>query len=604
MTTTLLLVAACLAAAGAPLAADDLVEQSRQFEVPQGIAVLPEAQYGLLRKAARQDDVQTRLQTLAAIERLKLDKLADVVQALAADDRVVVRAGVVEAAHAIDARGLAETFVQWLGATAPTTPAELDLIQLLDQTLRDWHVFEAGPIWLERAADDAAGDRLRISAMQGLVTFAGLDEALTARARAVFTDVLGDADEPLAVRFAAARSLGWFVQADLALAERLADGAMPERLMAAVMLGSAGLDGNQQARSLLRQLAVDNQPAIQAAALKPLLIAENPDDLSMELLQRVAVSPDPAVRVLATSGAALHAQPAAVDLAFDRLGDAHPAVREAAVATLTALAEHDPLTRRIARRLTETIEPMPGWDADRRARRWALAEAAIHLAGTLDHEPVAGAIVGLLDYERPEVAVAAVDALRRLDVAATRRPLIAHFTKLLDRVDVELDPQTKAEQQRIAREFARHRAQARAAAEAFGAWREPAADAVLLPLVADKQHPIGPVVRVGVIWALGQIHRGQAPRQLADQLVGRIRDYRDPNDPESTSVRLESAVALGWMEADAQLKAMQSMFEREGEFRDVRAALAWAIGRITGTAPTITVEPYETTDVFIRPLRR
>lgn len=594
-----------LTLAAIPLRASPIDDEAL-YEIPQLQKIIHPRMAELFAAAAAQPDVETRLEALHAIADYKLFELAPTLVELAKDDRSIVQLSVLHAAMILDVRDLARRFEQWLDLPN-LSPEQRDLITRTDQILGQWGHASAQSRWLARLADrNAAAPLLRASAARALGQVFSTPAYRSPQGKPptqvvqLLARLSLDADEVLSVRLACARALGRLdTDAGAAVAQSLSTGPIPHRLLAASAGTSLAAVGTQQI------LAADFEPAIAAQALAALLHHQSKDLLPWDLLAASAARPDPRVRELAYQGLSLWHTPQAISLLFNQLNDPHPFNRSLLTRLIVSLDQIDALRQPIRDRLVEHIASISRLDGDAQQKQWGAAEQLAHLAGRLDHKPAATMLVPWFDFPRHETRLATVLALRSLDVASTRPPMIALMQTLIDRC-VQLEPlvthvETRQAEIKIKiKQLQDQSALAEQVAFTLGIWREPAASDTLA-LTIPKYHPVGPKARVASIWSLGRIHEG-TPHPLADRLAERLSDL-NPLFPEDIDVRIQSAVAIGRMKSQKHLAVLRKFYTSAEEPLEVTCATRWAIINITAQPlPPITLEPYTMRQAFVRPL--
>ena len=591
-----------LLALAAPLLAGPM-EDENLYAVPESRWFVEPELIALLRQSAARPDAETRLETLEAIRDHRLADLADVVRSLMTDERDVVRISAIRAARAIGLKEAAPAIAEFARASAGNTPTQRDLIMTADAALAEWRDLTLAADWTRRVGDAQAPGVLRISAASALgeAYGPGGGPAMPADVSKALIAAAGDAANAPAVRFAAALAVAPQPGAQAAAVELL-NGDLLDRLVGVRLIGAAP---TAQAVAALQANARHDEPALQAAALR-VLVDAGPDAAPFDLLSQAIASADPKVRQVAVEGVRLHPAPPSVTLAFAQLNDPHPDVRAAATDTLIQLAQTPALDDAIRRQLAASLGNMTAFDEAGQRRRWGEAEQLARLAGALDHKPVAVDVTRLYDFPRVEVGIAAVQAVRTLDVPETRPPTVRLMANLIDlsQRQAELMAGLDEAAANAFMEVLRLRAVlAEQTALTLGVWAEPAADPVLRTII-KKDHPIGAEARGAGIWALGRIHAGRPDNSLAGQLAGRLRDYAGMI-PEADNVREQSAVAIGRMKAESQMPTLRNHFTMAGESYAIRAACRWAIGNITGELPEpIDVRANPVRDVFLTPLSR
>jgi len=575
------------------------IEDEQLYDPPQAEQRISTELIGLLDRASQRPDAETRLETLEAIREHKIAALSDAVLRLLQDQRDVVRISAIRAAEALELKQAAEAVAAFVREAPSKNPTQRDLIQVGDAALADWGHAAMTDHWIDRLNNDQASVVLRTSAARSLGQVFADD--MSSDVVEALTSAATDSGNPAAVRFAAADAVSTNAAVQPGAVALMA-GSLIDRWTGIRMVGTPPAVDTVAA---LQANARNAEPAVQAAALR-VLIDAGPEAAPFDLLADLIDSRDPAVRRLAVEGARLHPTPAAVTFGFAQLNDAHPDVRDTATASLVELARTPALDPAIRTRVTTTIDNLNKFDEAGRARRWGEAQQLARLAHQLDHKPAAMGLTRFYDFPRTEVAIAAVKAVRDLDVPDSRPPTV---TLMRDLIAQAQNRKPAAEPDQTPEQLAAASAQLRLVSElgeqtalTLGVWAEPTADSVLKPIV-PKNHPIGADVRAAGIWALGHIHAGNPDNALARQLVGRMNDSEGMY-PEADNVREQSAVAIGRMHARSQLGAVRKRYELENESLQIRYACRWAVGQITGELPAeITVAPYDVRDVFIAPLR-
>ncbi|MHB1155676.1 MAG: HEAT repeat domain-containing protein [Phycisphaerales bacterium] len=558
-----------------PMAADVL------FTVPVVPPIIEPAQIEALVKAAGQPDEETRLQVLQAVSEHHFTQLADAVKALLNDDRPLVRTAAAQTAEQLKLTDTAATMRPWLTSVEPKSTERINLLLAVDHALATFGDRESEAAWVARVRGPHVPAVLRVSALRALAdTHVGFPSEVIAAAT--------DPSQPAEVRLAAAdviatfgHLVGFNRSGELfAPYDKLLAGSLIDRLVAARMLTGEGVPA---AVPLLRRAAADGEPAVQAIALTELK-TRGPDALTLTIIEASLKSDDPKVRLFAVEGLPLHGVSRSVELAMARLSDDHPLNRAAARASLLSLAQTPALDQQIRQAMRRELA------ADDAVRLpWGRAEQLTLLARDLDDKSSAESLTKLLRHDRVEVVVAAVKALRRLDVASTHAAVLSLLQNMIGLME---DKQPVNDPQR---EICRQ------AAMTLGVWRTADADATLRRAI-PKEHPMGGA-RSAAVWALGLIHEGRYDATLAGPLIGRINDTAGMM-PESEDVRLAGVVALGRMKSEQSLDILRKYRETNQDTDSIRYAAWWAVGHITGqAAPPPTVQPGRVRVQFLSPVR-
>lgn len=472
----------------------------------------------------------------------------------------VARAEAAATLEALDDPAAAEALLAVLLEDDP------DLVLPADRALRRWRHAPAAEAWLARLADADQPLALRLAAAQGLGRL-GHTPSIEP-----LTGIVGDRRRPVSLRLAAAEALGRIDRRGLTtLARPLARSARAEeRLMAVRLLthhpgwGEVGW---------MTALARDDEAAVSAAALRSLNRTPELAGVVRGMTDGLTSEGRPNVRYqLAVAWSRAEPADAAPTLAA-MLDDPGVAVRTFARDRLIELAA-DPAGRSpVAAAVGRVLDAPPGWRA---------AEQAALVAGRIDLDAAAPALLALLDHARPESRLAAADALRRLAVPDTLPTMLAHAEALTarwpdpDNPAAAADPQaTSWSAQSLGHELVQ-------LFEAFGQMGYSEADPLLRKYV-PKSSRYGAEARGAAVYALGKILEGKSDARLANQLAGRLSDVSGLA-PEAEPVRYFAAITLGRLGARGQLPKLQRFAESEAE-SETGGACRWAIGQITGQAP-------------------
>src|SRR5262249_23995857 len=161
-----------------------------------------------------------------------------------------------------------------------------------------------------------------------------------------------------------------------------------------------------------------------------------------------------------------------------------------------------------------SVEPVGAVPA---GRSWRGLEQSAILLAQLGHEPAAGRLVELLEFDGPEVFVAAAWALRKLAVPET-------LPGVLKYLDAELARQLAGKglpgRGDVGPASIDH--QLSQLSQLLGRQKYAPADGALRKFIPLK--PRFPEARAAAIWALGLIHQGKKDSGLAKALLGRLND--------------------------------------------------------------------------------
>lgn len=584
-----LFAAGIVALVARPLHAEPMHDENFYELPPVYYEIRPEA-IDLLRLAAGRPDVETRLETLAAITRHGIGELAPQVEMMAQDKRALVRAAVARAAAVVDRSGLAPTLIDWARQTPATSPEQRDMVEAADRALARWQTGGAVELWCERLNDTTVSPRLRASAATSLGAVCG-GEAVDASKRSATAAALGRACQPDAdarVLLAAARALGAVdQQVGSRAAARLIQGTTADRLAASY----AAATGDTKA---LHKLAGDRNHAVAAAALRRLL--DHPDESVRQwsLLGAASRRDDPTVRRLSYEAMATHRNEASVTALFDALADRHPDNRAAARASLLSIETNDQLSSTLRNQAVRRMTSLNRLDKSGKAAQWRPAEQLALLVKDLTHDPAAPLLADWLAHPHPAVRLASMRSLTVLDCPAQHPQVVALNTRLIDEYRQRVmtsPPSVDRDDTDLLR----------AAIQALGFWRTPEADPALRRLV-PKTGVFSNLHRPAAVWALGRIHEAKPNVDLIKVLGERLTDLNE-KWPEDDRVRLQSAIALGRMRAGAGVGALEDRYTDDFESIEIRAACRWALMRITGKElPPLEARTEYFSPNFLRPV--
>lgn len=577
------------------------MDTEKLYTVPEQTLSLDPRLAPLMDAAMRRPDELTVIQALAAVRRLHIAADAPRVLELLDDPRPMIRLSAARTAAELDLKDAAPVMLRWASiSTASADAHQLDQASLADDLLARWKQSGAKAAWTGRLRDPAAPVRAQIAAVHGLAAIGATDTA------PLLSQIVTDPAARPDLRLAAADALATLAKSGtdvMPAAKKLT--AKPrglDPLLAARLLATAQ---SPEALDLLVTLVRQSEPVVQHAAMVPLLGAD-PARLR-PLAATLAASADPTVRLDAVRSAADWHADESVALLLGRLDDPHPDVRHAASAELRTLA-NDAALHNLVRDGARKIIARAGAEADHRhPAHWREAERAAKLLGELDDKASADALVALFPYERLEVQVATVGALRSLDVPSTHPAMVKLLGDLIHRIGSRVARATKHkkhvdDERETAAVFNELRPVSELGdevAQTLGAWRERSAEPLLRGIV-PKKSPESPQFRAAAIWALGRFHEGHPDESLAKQLIGRVFDL-NPVNPEAEEVRLASVIALGRMKAASQVKALTNRYNQDGT--DIRCAARWAVHQITGHwLDPVTLSPAVETDAFLRPM--
>jgi HEAT repeat protein len=484
-------------------------------------------------------------------------------------DRLVVRLTAAQALVALDARQAAQALFDRSQIDG------LDMAQLIEPALGRWRFPPIIDVWRGRLSDQRVDRRRRLLAIHGLAV---LEDEQAAKD---LQHIASDKDQSADLRLSAATALGRIRHSGLetaarALLTRQTPPVLIDRLVAVRWLR---FHESPEAQAVLVELTADEQSTVVASALERLLELdpERITGLAEPLLARGDVN----VRRLVARALLACPSVESVHRLADLLADPIPSLRDDAREFLETLAQSPELRAEVIRQGERMLD-----DA-----RWPVLEQCVVLIANLHVVSASDRLVELLSHDRPEVFVVAAWGLRRLDVEHTLVPAldIARQRKEMPPELSFFQPGQPGLDEQLAHLF-----------EFFGQRRFHPADQFLRTFI-EKDRTI-PYSRSAAIWALGYLHEGQPPAELAKLLEGRLSDL-DLLNPEDFRVRRFSAISLGRMNASEALPTLEKFNEPWGIHSTVGYACAWSIERLTGRPfpPVPTPIDYHT-GFFLEPL--
>lgn len=348
-------------------------------------------------------------------------------------------------------------------------------------------------------------------------------------------------------------------------------------LLAVRLLGS---QSDEKAVEILERLARDPEPAVATAAIARLdAIRPAP---ALPIAKASLESADAGLRRTAATLVARPADRDTVELLGPLLSDRNPSLRRFVTEQFVALGRDDALRAAVAE---QAVNILAGED-------WRGIEQAALVLGSIDHEPAAARLVELLAHPREEVAVTAAWALRKLQAADALGPMLARAEEL-ERLTLAKTPVAHGD------------GQASQLHQAFGEAGYRAAEPLL------RRHLAGPTMlgpdrpeaaRAAAVWALGLLYAGHPDPGFASLLVARLA-AEESTPAELPLVRRMAAVALGRMQAVEQLPTLRDWAGRSGVGSEIGYACFWSIERLTGE-PIPEIPAGEKTAIgwFLEPL--
>jgi HEAT repeat protein len=429
-----------------------------------------------------------------------------------------------------------------------------ELRQVVEPALAEWNYEPHRAIWQARLTGAEVRHRDLVLAIRCLAV------AKDGSCVGALLNLVRDPLRPAAVRSEASRAAGLLQDRDLeAEAGRLLAGAtdvpLINRLCAVQLIARhSGAEGMR----LLTQLAIDEEPAVAVIALRQLI--EIDPHLVLPLASRATQNADAKVRQCGVDVYGLLPDPERVALLADLLDDPHPGVRGSVRESLFVLAKQRELDEPIRRAAMEMLAGV----------KWRGLEQAALLLGALDHKLAAGRLAELLEFNRPEVGVAAAWSLKKLAVPETLPAMLdkAHRNTGIRRSASSpsgLDDQT-------AHLF-----------EAFGRMKHAAGEPLMREYI-PKDLRMGEMSRSAAIWSLGWLHEGVVDEPLAAQLFQRATDDASGpgNPPEWIAVKSMSAVSIARMKATSQVSPFRKYTRGVTTYGRLGMSIRWALIELTG----------------------
>jgi HEAT repeat protein len=455
----------------------------------------------------------------------------------------------------------------------------IDMLNLVEPVLARWGYEPIKAVWLQRINQPGLAGRSWVVAMQGLAELQEV-KAIPRLRELIFSPLT----DPI-IGVEAARALGVLQKSGLEQdAERLA--ALPVKPGDVAHLESAYLlrmHRSEDAARIQERLALRPESAAGLIALQGLV--EFAPGKVLNILPELVKSRDPGIRSLGIAAFVRRPGVQYVAQIADLMNDPHPAVRTAARKSLAEIAQRAEFREAVQTQITRLLS----------GTQWRALEQAIYLVEYLRFQPATRQVVQLLQFERPEVFVAAAWCLRKLALPAT-------YAAQLQEIDRRWQQAGTRDIRYPRRQVGEQLAQL---CESMGQAKYAAAIPALerfLPKSTTKR--VGSPARVAAIWSLGILQQKESPEKLVTDLVARLTDL-EPLDPENTDVRTMCAISLGRMKAEAAADDLQSCFPRRMSTALLPNACGWALEQITGK-PAPLADPVEAIESgwFLEPLRK
>lgn len=504
-----------------------------------------------------------RREAAAAILRERQQKCPDVndmgedlLRAISLSKHPAARLTIAQALIALDFRKSAPQLFE-LAQGGSTNEA-----MVIEPALGRWNHKPMREVWLSRLSEPRSTQLRRL-----VLAIEGVGTVGEKRAVTLLRQLALDRAVAPGIRLPTARVLGELVSEGLTEDARrlVADKsprAMIDRLVAARLLSTHLGDDLQQ---LLLQLAVDDQPAVAAVALRRLLqidpelvkplvprLLKNRDSIVRQLAARSLVE-RPAVEVFVTLG--------------ELLDDSHPEVRGYVRESMLELAKRPEFDATIRDKAMEVLG----------SENWRGLEQAARLLAELGHKPAAPRLIELLYFDRIEVHVTAAWSLSQLAVRETLPGMLTFAKSITDKYPVR--PGAGVSQNAYLSKG--HDACLSHLFQAFGTMKFAEPEPVLMKFI-PRRYDLGPRSRGAAIWALGHLHENDPQPVLMNLLGRRVADEGVIPVPEPVEVRANSAISLGRMRAKPALKVLRHFYGKDLPGDRIREACGWAIEQITG----------------------
>jgi hypothetical protein len=526
-----------------------------------------------LQALARPDSELQRMaaDTIALAHRSGMKGLGDTADKLIAvlqQERLepTVRRAVVNALVTLDARQAAKVFAENMAS------GSVEIATIVEPALARWDYEPAQVEWRQRLGDSEI-ERSRIQ-----LAIRCLGMVKDADALPALLKIVNDVNAEVPLRLSAARASAEIGQNELiAAANDLASveaGQPTASLLAATLL--AGQSG-AEAVSILKRIATVDAVAMSALALERLL--EIDPSHVYEFIASSIRSTDVNIRRVGCTALVHRADADSIEQLAPMLDDPNPALRRDVSDWMLGLAEQAALHDVVIQTTMDVI-----------ARdNWRGLEQGLIVLAKLDHEPAAPRFIELLTHRRPEVAVTAAWGLRKLAVTDTLPAMLVQAERQTKHVvdnTLEVRYTTTIDLQ-LSQLF-----------QAFGELGYGEAESLMRKFI-PKTLLYGGEARPGAVWAIGKLNEGRVDEALASLLAARLADVASML-PEGDTVRRVSAIGIGRMKAESQLKVLrQFVVEAPGI---AGQACAWSLERMTGEVHEFPREFVRTTtDWFVTP---
>ena len=426
-----------------------------------------------------------------------------------------------------------------------------DLRQLVEPALAEWDFAPLRPVWIERLESaDKQPRRELLLAMRGIQRVRETSALPTLRKVAL--DLLRVPDYRLAAAAAAGElaESGLESDAELLILEKRQSSNVNRRCAIHLLRRHSG----EAAQRLLIGLAGEAEPSIAAAALERL--NEIDSNLVLPLAEAAMRNADANVRL---QGAAAYLKLPTIERIgplAELLNDPHPGVRRDVCDGLLRLAGEPELNDTVR---SAGLRIAAG-------DRWQGQEQAALLLGSLEHQPVSGRLVELLESPRQEVMVSSAWALRKI---ADRQTIPA----IVDTIRRQTIARRTSTSPGLDRQVAH-------LLEACGKMKANEAEKDMIGYI-PKEGYLGVRSRGAGIWALGRLHEGKPDSKVAGLLIERVND-EGTMPPEFILIKQMSIISLGRMQAKEYAPPFRVLLEKGNSNDPISLARRWAVKELTG----------------------
>lgn len=425
-----------------------------------------------------------------------------------------------------------------------------DMRQLVEPALAKWKFEPIQDVWRKRLSTPNTHLRDLMLAIRGVREVG--DVASTEALLKITHGLL----RPLATRLEAARSVGRLrdsgLEEDAQRFLRKKSAAIFDRLCAAALLDR---HRSESARTTLSQLALDAEPSVASAALASLNVQD--PSLVVPLAEQAMRNDDANVRQQGVFAFVERPAPERVSVLARLLDDSHPSVRGTVRESLFRLARTAELDGPIRESATAVLNS-DGWRGQ---------EQSALLLTALDHKPIAGRLVELLESPRDEVLITAAWGLRQLAVPET-------LPAILDNVARQTAARKRAPPIPVVD------IQVALLLETLGLMKYAPGEEIL-KLYIPKNFQMGDFSRGAAVWGLGKFHANKPDEGLAKQFFERLTDP-EIEPPETERVRVMSVIAMGTMKAKSQAELLRTTPEATVAPIRVYMAMRWTMQTLTG----------------------